>query len=248
METHFEDKTIINDFIRYMHIFIEKFAISKISEIIVESQYIKNIISKNTKSKIHVIPDGVQIAEIQSSKMINSRPDIFIASRLVRLKGVDILIKSISKVKKEFSQIKVFIAGEGPQKDELILLAEKLGLNENVIFLGYISEKEKFEYYKSCKIVIIPSRWDCSPIGIYEAMGAGKAVIASDNTNSEILEDGKTGLIFESENFDSLADQIILLLKDERFRNQISKSAENIAKDYDWINIAKSYFKVYEQI
>lgn len=248
METYFEDNTIINGFLRYVQISFEKYAISKISEIIVESQFIKNIISKKTKSKIHVISDGVNIAEIQSSKMINSRSDIFLAARLVKLKGIDILIKSLPKVKEDFPNLKVFIAGEGPQKNDLILLAEKLGLNDNVIFLGYISEKEKFDYYKSSKIVIVPSRWDCSPIGIYEAMGAGKAVIASDNTNSDILENGKTGLIFESENFDSLADRIILLLKDKVFREEISKSAENIAKNYDWSNIARSYFKVYQKI
>lgn len=248
-ETSFKDENLINSILRFLSIRLESYAISKIPTIIVESSFIKKLIAGKTESMIQVIPDGIEIEKIQQSqKDYIEMPDIFVASRLVNLKGIDILIKSINAVKKKLPNIKVFIAGSGPHKDELVGLTRKLGLEKNINFLGYISDNDKYAYYNSCKIVVVPSRWDCSPIGIFEAMGAGKPVIASDNTNSEILEDSINGFIFESENFQSLSEKILILLTNKEIRQKMSYMAKKKALKYDWNNIAESYFKIYENV
>ena len=228
----------------------ERYVVSKISHIIVDAPSIKDLISKWTESRIYVVPAGIKydkIEEIQSHTSLNEKSDIFIASRLVRIKGIDILIKTIPKVINSIPNISVCIAGTGPQENELRLLTKRLNLKNHVKFLGFISEEEKYQYYKACKLVVVPSRWDCQPFTLFDAAASGKPVIASDMSNPGIVDDGKTGFIFKSENVEDLADQIILLLKDEELREEIGKAAKAKVKQYDWSKVAERYVEIYSE-
>lgn len=172
----------------------------------------------------------------------------FFVNNLRKFKGVDILIKAIAVVIKVVPNISVYIAGSGPQETELKALVKRLNLEDLVKFLGFISEEEKYQYYKACKLVVVPSRWDCQPFALFDAAASGKPVIASDMSNPGIVEDGKTGFIFESENVEDLADKIITLLKDEKLRDEMGKANMEKAKQYDWCKVAERYIEIYKEV
>ena len=230
----------------------ERYVLSKISNIILQTPSIKDVISKWTKSKIHIVPSGIEydkIGEIQSYTTLNESPDIFIVVNLEKIKGVDILIKAIPIVIKAIPNINVYIAGTGPQGNELKTLVKKLNLEAHVKFLGFISEEDKYQYYKACKIVVVPSRWDCQPFAPLDAAGSGKPVVASRIGGiQDTVEDRKTGLLFEPENTDDLADKIVTLLKDERLREDMGKAAKVKAKEYDWSKIAERTLEIYKEV
>ncbi len=109
---------------------------------------------------------------------------------------------------------------------------KRLGLDKHVKFLGFISEEEKYQYYKSCKIVVVPSRWDCQPDAPLVAAASGKPVVASRIGGiRDTVEDGKTGFLFKSENIEDLADKIVTLLKDEELREEMGNAAKEKAND-----------------
>lgn len=253
MELSFNEGNLFNKLHYYASIYIENYVLSHFSNIIVESDYIKRIIDKKTSSRIHVVPDGIETEKIEITSNtdanigVEKELDIFLISRLVELKGIDILVESVSILKNKFPEIKVGIAGTGPCLNQLKKLTKELKLENNIFFLGFISEEEKYRYYKSSKIVVVPSRWDCSPISIFEGLGAGKPVVASNNTNSEILEDYINGLIFESENIQDLAVKIEFLLENHQLREKMGEDAFKKAKQYSWNNIAKKYLEVYKE-
>jgi L-malate glycosyltransferase len=98
----------------------------------------------------------------------------------------------------------VFI-GEGEEIAELKALAESTGLTERVCFLGY--QKEATRYLSGADWLILPSRDEGLPISMLEAYRAGVPVLGSDiDEISEIVFDGKTGLLFRSEHLDSLVE------------------------------------------
>lgn len=229
---------------------LERYAISKTPYIVVETRSVKDMISKWTKSKIYVIPDGVEYGKIQDIEAGSDRkPDILFVGRLVKVKGIDILIRAIPIVKRAIPNITVYIAGYGPRENELRDLVKKLDLNKHVKFLGFVPENDKFKYYKASKIVAIPSRWENSPITLYEAMASGKAVVASNVSGiPDVLEDGKTGFLFECEDVEELANKIIILLTDEALRNAMGTAARDKAKEYDWRNVVKKRAEIYEAI
>jgi glycosyltransferase involved in cell wall biosynthesis len=233
------------------HIINERYTLSKIPNIIVDSLSIKNLVSKWTKSKIYVVPAGIEydkIKKIRSSTLLNENPDIFFVNNLTKIKGVDVLIKAIPIVIKSITNLSVYIAGSGPQENELKALIRKLNLEDHVKFLGFISDEEKYQYYKACKIVVVPSRWDCQPAALFDAAASGKSVIASDMSNPGIVEDGKIGFIFKSENVKDLASKIITLLKDEKLREEMGKAAEAKVKQYDWSKVAERYVEIYKEV
>lgn len=230
----------------------ERYCLSKIPNIIVQTPSIKNIISKWTKSKIYIAPSGIEYEEIkkkQSHKLLNERPDIFMVVNMEKIKGVDILIKALPMVTKSIPNLSVCIGGSGPQENELKSLVKKLHLDKHVKFLGFISEEDKYQYYKACKLVVVPSRWDCQPFAPLDAAASGKPVIASRIGGiQDTVEDRKTGLLFEPENTDDLADKIVTLLKDERLREDMGKAAKVKAKEYDWSKIAERTVEIYKEV
>jgi glycosyltransferase involved in cell wall biosynthesis len=232
----------------------ERYVLTKIPNIIVQTPSIKNIISKWTKSKIHIVPSGIEydkIEEIQSytTLNLNESPDIFIVVNLEKIKGVDILIKAIPTVIKAIPNLNVYIAGTGPRENELKNLVKGLNLEAHVKFLGFISEEDKYQHYKACKIVVVPSRWDCQPFAPLDAAASGKPVVASRIGGiQDTVEDRKTGLLFEPENTDDLADKIVTLLKDERLREDMGKAAKVKAKEYDWSKIAERTLEIYKKV
>jgi len=228
----------------------ERYVISKIPNIIVDSLSIKDLISKWTKSKIYVVPAGIEYDEIEEMPLhtlLNERPDIFFVNNLQKLKGVDILIKSIPIVKKSIPSVSIHIAGTGPQESELKNLVKRLNLEDHVKFLGFISDEEKYQYYNVCKLVVVPSRWDCQPTTLFDAAASGKPVIASNMSNPGIVEEGETGFIFKSEDIKDLASKITVLLKDEKLREEMGKAAKAKVKQYDWSKVAERYVGIYKE-
>jgi glycosyltransferase involved in cell wall biosynthesis len=117
-----------------------------------------------------------------------------------------------------------------------------------VKFLGFITDEEKYRNYNACKIVVVPSRWDCQPFALFDAAASGKPVVASDMSNPGIVDNGKTGVIFKSNDINDLASKIILLLKDDKLRNEMGKAAKEKAKQYDWSRIAARTVEIYKDV
>lgn len=243
--------TLVLHILAFISMLNEKYVISRIPNIIVEAASIKTLTAKWTKSKIYTIPSGIKYKEIQEFQLCNSlnqSPDIFIVAGLETIKGVDILINAAAVINNSIPNINICIAGSGPQENELKSLVKRLNLDGHINFLGYISEEEKYQYYKASKIAVVPSRWDCQPITLFEAAASGKPVVVSDMSNPGIVEDGVTGLIFESENVKDLADKIITLLKDDELRERIGNNAKEKIKNYDWSKIAGQTVEVYKEV
>ena len=228
----------------------EKYIISKSQSIVVETESIRKIVGKWTRATIYVVPSGIDFNTFREIRSIQSleKPDIFVASRMEKLKGLDLLIKATSIVVTELPNIQVFIAGTGPEERELKALVKKLNLENHIRFLGFISNEEKYQYYNACKFVVVPSRWDCQPITLFEAAASGKPVIASDMSNPEIVEDRNTGLIFKSENVTDLADKIKILMKNQELREKMSITAKERATKFDWKEIAQKFVNIYGEV
>ena len=158
------------------------------------------------------------------------RENILFAGQLVRGKGVDILLKAFSLVK---TDQKLIICGEGKQGAELKLQAEKLGLNDRVIWKGKISKKELDHLYSKVLFVVIPSRVpETFGLSGPEAMSKGAPVIASDVGGvREWLIDGKTGFAVPPNNPKILAKTITKLLLDDHLREFFGEEGARISKE-----------------
>lgn len=228
----------------------ERYVVSKIPNIIIVAPQVKDIISGMTNSKIHVIPNGIDFEDVQNIQPKSiEHPSIFYIGGLTKIKGVDILLKAIPIIKEKIPTIHVYIAGSGPQENELKELVKKLNIGEDVEFLGFISGRDKYAWYKSADICVFPSRHDCGPIVLPEAMACGKPIVASNVGGIPFMvENGKTGLLFKSENVEDLADKIVAVLKDKKIREKMGKAGLEKVKEFTWDKIAEQTVAVYREI
>lgn len=230
----------------------ERYVIPRIPHIIVQSHFTEGLIMERTKSRIHIVPEGVEnekIPQFQSHSLLNETPDIFIVVNFRKLKGLDILIKAIPMVIRSIPDFKMCIAGSGEEEDKLKSLVKESGLEAQVKFLGFISDREEINrYYRACKIVVVPSRWDVEPSAPLDGAIWGKPSIVSERCNSSLVEDGKTGFVFKSEDVEELADKIIKLLTDDKLRGEMGKKVKEKAEEYDWRKIAEKTVEIYYDV
>lgn len=121
--------------------------------------------------------------------------------RLSYEKGLDTLIKAFENK----PELKLFIVGKGPLENHLMSYCRNKNLS-NIEFLGFKSGQELFDIVKQAKFVIVPSEWyENNPMTIIESYSLGTPVIGSAIGGiPELILEGKTGLLFESGNVNSL--------------------------------------------
>jgi len=238
-------------FTRFITIPNERYVVSRIPNIILQSTHVERLVREMTKSKTYVVPEGIELNNHSSAQILYSsekNSDIFLATRLVKLKGIDTLIKAVSLVTKQIPDIKVYLAGSGEEEEPLKNLVRDLGLNNNVRFLGFISDTDELNsYYQACKMVVTPSRMDSEPFAPLNAAAAGKPSIISDKANSSIILEGITGFVVPLENVEVLAKKIIQLLTDHKLREDMGKAAGIKVKEYEWSNIAARDVQIYHE-
>lgn len=167
-----------------------KLLYNKADKIIAVSKLIKDDLINNfniDKNKIDVIYNPFDIEKItrlseeeidKNVREILGNNYIISVGRLTKQKGQWHLIKAFSELKKSVSDIKLVILGKGEMEIELKELAIKLGLDKDVIFLGF--QNNPFKYIKHAKIFALTSLYEGFPMCIVEAMACGTPIISVD--------------------------------------------------------------------
>ena len=168
--------------------------------------------------------------------------------RITEQKGIDIFIKSIGQAIEENNNLVGIIIGDGEDRSKMELMVKAMNLEENIIFLGY--RDNVLDIIKQLDFVVLASRWEGLPLTPIEAFSQGKTVIASDIPgNNEVVEDKKTGLLFEKDNIKELAKRIILLSSNSTLLNRLQQSAYHVyLNKYKYDIFIEAYKNIYKII
>jgi GalNAc-alpha-(1->4)-GalNAc-alpha-(1->3)-diNAcBac-PP-undecaprenol alpha-1,4-N-acetyl-D-galactosaminyltransferase len=142
------------------------------------------------------------------------------------LKGFDLLLESWAKVKK--TGWKLVLAGNDNNAIKLKNQAKKLGLLENLIFLGEVKDIDRV--YAESDIFVIPSRSEGFPNALIEAMAAGLSCISFDFKAgpAEIIKNGYNGILVKEGDLTDLASKIDFLMENESERVRLGENAKLI--------------------
>jgi len=126
-----------------------------------------------------------------------------------------------------------------------------LNLNNRVTFWGSIAHSDTIEFYRQADVFIFPSVWN-EPFGIpiIEAMACGVAVVSTRSGGiTEIVEDGKTGVLVGRGHVDGLAEAVVGLLEKEELRASMGSQGRRRAKElFSWDRIAETLCTYYREI
>ncbi len=163
--------------------------------------------------EISMIPNGVDLELYKTGEHDWSSPRLLSVGRIVHQKGLDLAMHALGGLKDLNWEWR--IAGDGPQMQALQSLAQELGIDDRVFFLGWQSREQIIESYRQANVFLFPSRHEGMPNAILEAMASGLPVIATCIAgNEELVIEGQTGYLVPSEDIEALQNALKKILKD----------------------------------
>lgn len=175
--------------------------------------------------RIEVIYHGIDLAKfpfrgVRVARYGDGQVELLNIGRLVPQKGQRILIEALAKLDDVYPDARLKIAGQGPLKDSLIEVADRLHVGEKVDFVGPVFPPNPL--LEKSDIFVFSSIYEGLGLAALEALAVGIPVIASDIPGvNEFVIDEETGLLFESENSDELVEKIIHLLKNPELQEHM---------------------------
>jgi glycosyltransferase involved in cell wall biosynthesis len=212
------------------------------------------------RSNIVFIPVGVHydiFNNVQNANVIRQKFDlkekkiVLFVGRLDNrhlYKRLDLLINSITLVKKKIQNIHLMVVGDGGNISQYRLLVQSLGIQNDVSFHTDVRDDELPYWYSAADAFVLPSPSDEEGFGIVllEAMSAGIPVITSDACWWAFsIQEGKSGLLYKAYDIDDLSCKIITILTNDALSSEMTKNGKEYAKAYDWKVIVKAVESIY---
>lgn len=183
------------------------------------------------------------------------RPTLVTVARIVkanRYKGHDVVLRALAKVKRDVSDVAYIIAGEGDDRDHLERLASELGVRQNVIFAGRVSDEELPLLYNLCDAFVMCSREDRTRRGILaegfglallEASACGKPVIAGRSGGvPDAVQEGITGVLVDPVDSEAVADAILSLLRQPDVARIMGENGRRwVESEMNWARAADEF-------
>ena len=197
---------------------------------------------------IHIkqVPNVIDQDEFSFKKRNDFSPR-FISSRHLRnVYGNDTVIRAFKIIHSKYPQGRLMLAGDGYKRKELEELTHQLGVQNHVVFTGYIDKKELLSYYDESDIFLNGSRRDNMPISILEAFSLGLPVVSTNPMGIPFLvSDGMTGLLTDVDDFEQLAEYAMMIIEDTELGKQLTKNAKQFVNSLTWPNVYPILSKVY---
>ncbi|MET3960312.1 glycosyltransferase involved in cell wall biosynthesis [Marmoricola sp. OAE513] len=164
----------------------------------------------------------------------SEHPTLVVLSRLVPHKQIDHVIAALPELAEEFPGVRLRVLGDGWWGEALQQLTTELGLDDRVEFLGFVSDRTKFEELSSSWVHVLPSVKEGWGLSIVEAGHAGTASVAYASAGgvTEAILDGVSGLLATDRA--DLTTQIAVLLRNEQLREELGHKAEVRSAEFTW--------------
>ncbi|MGQ0810213.1 MAG: glycosyltransferase [Nitrospiraceae bacterium] len=178
------------------------------------TEYIRSANSPFLPKRVHVVRNGIDLQRFRDRGRVghNSMNIVGVGS-LLPVKRWDRVLKAASALNSQGYRFQVRIAGQGPLRNSLLHQAEVLGVREQVIFLGHVSDIPKF--ISEGSFLVHTSDTEGCPNAVMEGMACGRAVIATRAGDVPYLvDDERTGFIVERGDESSLANRMAALIDD----------------------------------
>ncbi len=213
------------------------------------SVYLKTIVSLwgVKPSKIRVIYNAFEIPELadftertdrgslrQKLEMITTASPVIISvGRLVPWKGFMALIETVAHLHKAHPDLVLYIAGTGPQEQQLKTLVHNMGLEKRVIFLGRLEHGELMKYIKAADMLVLNTAYEGLSHLLLETMALGTPIITTAvGGNTELIQHGREGLLVQYNDRPHLKKAIETLIYHPLYAAELGCRAEKKVQSF----------------
>jgi glycosyltransferase involved in cell wall biosynthesis len=233
--------------------------IGQSKKIIVANEYEKKIFSELTdENKIEIVENGINLEKMKSNidfkKKYAINHDYFLfLGRFHKVKGIDMLLKAMHLIKNHhlMSDVKLVIMGvDFGFEEEMMKMIKEMNLARVVKVIKNPPRKDVIAAYKESEFLVLPSRWELSPLTPLEGFAFKKPTISTKAHGIPYtLDDGKNSILVESENFNELSDKIIELLNDKTKCRELGMNGyEHVRKECNSQEMFQHMLRIYEKV
>lgn len=207
--------------------------------------------SKKELIKLGFNPSKIKILQMGSSSEITSNPKkekyptLIFLSRISKSKGIEDAVKTVAILKRDLPNISLWIIGRGDKNytQKLSSFVDRLNLQKNVRFMGFLSEKQKNELLGKAHILIAPSKKEGWGLTIHEA-GAKMTPVVAYNVPGlrDVVKNQINGIVCDKNTPEQLAENIKMIFKSPKLYKKLQKGALLERKKHRWENTI-NYFQ-----
>ena len=198
-------------------------------------------------ARIHVIPYGIDLADWDArldaagTPTEETPPVILCVAKLYPRKGVELLLKAFAEVARAVPEARLEIVGDGIQAAAVDLAIAAHPARERIARFGGIAHDAVHSFYRRAAVFCLPSRHETFGFAFLEAMASGLPVVALDRAAvPELVADGETGLLAETDDPAELAGLLVRLLRDPAEARALGAAGRARAGSLPWSRTARS--------
>jgi glycosyltransferase involved in cell wall biosynthesis len=164
-------------------------------------------------------------------------------------KNIDFLLRVVRELKRSHPDILLIIAGEGPAERHLRRLSQRLGLTDNVLFVGYLSRQGALaDCYRAGDAFVFASRTETQGLVLLEAMSLGVPVVSTAIMGTRDILLGGQGALVAEENAVDFASKVRRLLDDADLRQRLGEQGREYAHQWTAEGPAQALLAFYEEM
>jgi glycosyltransferase involved in cell wall biosynthesis len=204
------------------------------------------------RERIVRIPNGVEASPngVERTYDLHSPVRLVFVGRLHEQKGVETLLRALGEIRRRplGLSISLHVVGDGPERTRLAALATRLGVSDDVTFLG--SRTDVGRSLRRSDIFVLPSRAEGLSNALLEAMSVGLPVVVSSIPgNEDVVDHLFNGLLFRVDDPSSLASALMRLLDDPDLRRAVGRQGRlTVIERYGFDGVARRYRALYEEL
>lgn len=214
----------------------------------------------NTAKVVELVENGVDLSVWQDSRIDTDDTDqnreiprFIYVGRLVTWKAVDILIDAFQQACEVHGEMHLHIVGDGETKIELEQLAKQKGISENIIFEGWMPQKQVSMLLAQSDALLLSSLYECGGAVVLEAMATSIAVVATEWGGPADYIDASCGMLIPPTSRESMVegfkDAIIAIAKDPEMAKAMGESGrKKIEQEYDWEKKVDKVMSLYQEL
>ncbi|GBC71884.1 GDP-mannose-dependent alpha-(1-6)-phosphatidylinositol monomannoside mannosyltransferase [Candidatus Calditenuaceae archaeon HR02] len=178
------------------------------------------------------------------------RLTVLTVARLVPQKGLELLIEAVPLLARDFRGVEVRIVGDGPEKERLKRLADRLGVGSVVRFYGWVGLDELVRHYNEAAVFVCTSHHEGGPRTVFEAAACQTPFVSTAvGLVPEVFTHGREVFIVRKRDPAEVAEHVSALLSDAGLREEMGRRGrEIVAREFEWEKAVRRYAEAYIKI
>jgi 1,2-diacylglycerol 3-alpha-glucosyltransferase len=218
------------------------------------------LIKTGLKKPVEIVPNSIntdlfrpvtdQPAKIAFKKHFNiPGKSIVYMGRVSYEKSIDQVVKAFALMLKKSPELKLMIIGDGPEKEKLKKLADRIGALDNIIFTGFLHREKLVEALQANDLYLTASKSENMPLSVLEAMATGLPIVTvKEKGLGEIVKENINGFFAQTDDPQDIAEKSLKLLSDNNLLKEFSENSRNLALEYSKDKVTAKLEEAYNKV